>query len=422
MNYEALPKKEVLGTITVSHMTEFVAEYIRFDQLGVIDNAHKAQADSHEGGVESSLCLQLAELHSQAVDAPKTGKWTEMPKEAKVSVFPDFMMKSDKPSYPSDKVLGKLYRECRAFKDSIAREVPLKKPHIAPILLVPNFQKYQEEAKELYEEYSSQLQTLMNLYGIETEAELLSGCFLKLHSRLGREKVEIADIVSRVLSKIRENFRSKFFREFDLDEGKRGDDEVISEEMQRKASAWYYVAYSHKQATEALENVPDETPRMQFLSFPWLVDDVILSIRIRKAFELQESQSIVASISESVLKVFEEERDVLLQCYEDRLQKKNFVSRAMPGVSVALFGSSATLLFRPDSDLDLCILDPRLIALHSQMGRDEQIALLKTLHPVMKKLFKHARLVESARIPVSFFLVLFFLNLESFCAIKSPAF
>lgn len=413
MNYEALPKKEVPGTIKVSHMTAFVAEYIKFDQLGVIDNAHKAQADSHEGGVESSLCLQLAELHSQAVDAPKTGKWTEMPKEAKVSVFPDFMMKSDKPSYPSDKVLGKLYRECRAFKDSIAREVPLKKPHIVPYLLVPYFQKYQEEAKELYEEYSSQLLTLMNLYGIETEAELLSGCFLKLHSRLGREKVEIAEIVSRILAKIRGNFRSKFFKEFDLDEENREADEVISEEMQRKASAWYFVAYSHKQATDAAENDPDETPSKQFLSFPWLVDDVMLSIRMRKTFEVQESQSIVASISESVFKVFEDERHVLLQNFQDRLQKKNFISSAMPGFSVAMFGSSATLLFRPDSDLDLCVLDTRFIARHSELGRDDQIALLKTLHPVMKKLFKHARLVESARVPVSFFFLLLFIYLES---------
>ena len=157
MNYKSPPKKEVYGTITARHMTDFVAEYIRFDQLGVIDNAHKAQADCLEGGVEASLCLQLAELHSLAVDAPKTGKWPEMPKEAKVQVFPDFMMKSDKPSYPSEKVLGKLYRECRAFKDSIARDVPLKKPHIVPGLLVPNFQKYQEEAKEIYEEYSNQV-------------------------------------------------------------------------------------------------------------------------------------------------------------------------------------------------------------------------------------------------------------------------
>lgn len=407
MNYEALPKKEVLGTITVSHMTVFVAEYIKFDQLGVIDNAHKAQADSHEGGVESSLCLQLAELHSQAVDAPKTGKWTELPKEAKVSVFPDFMMKSDKPSYPSDKVLGKLYRECRAFKDSIARDVPLKKPHIVPYLLVPNFQKYQEEAKELYEEYSSQLITLMNLYGIETEAELLSGCFLKLHSRLGREKVEIAEIVSRIMTKIRENFRSRFFKEFDLGEENREVVGIISEEMQRKASAWYFVAYSHKQTTNAAENEPNETPSMQFLSFPWLVDDVMLSIRVKKTFKVQESQSIVASISESVFKVFEDERHVLLQSFQDRLQKKNFISTAMPGVSVAMFGSSATLLFRPDSDLDLCVLDPRLIARQSELSRDEQIGFLKTLHPVMKKLFKHARLVDSARVPVSFFFCYF---------------
>lgn len=157
MNYKALPKQTVYGQITVSQMTAFVAEYIRHDQLGVIDNAHKAQADNREGGVECSLCLELAELHSAAVDAPKTGKWPEMPKDAKVAVFPDFMMKSDKPSYPSDKVLGKLYRECRAFKDSIARNVPLKKPHIDPGLLVPNFQKYQEEAKETYEEYANQV-------------------------------------------------------------------------------------------------------------------------------------------------------------------------------------------------------------------------------------------------------------------------
>ena len=157
MNYKSPPKRQHFGPITTREMTEFVAEYIRFDQLGEIDNAHKAQADSIEGGVEASLCLKLAELHSLAVDAPKTGEWPKMPKEAKVSVFPDFMMKSDKPSYPSEKVLGKLFRECRAFKDSIARDVPLNKPHIVPDLLVPNFQKYQEEAKSIYEEYSNQV-------------------------------------------------------------------------------------------------------------------------------------------------------------------------------------------------------------------------------------------------------------------------
>ena len=401
MNYEAPPKKIVQGPIQIHHMTEFVAEYIRFDQLGVIDNAHKAHADCDEGGVESSLCLKLAELHSLAVDAPKTGEWPEMPKEAKVLKFPDFMMKSDKPSYPSDKVLGKLYRECRAFKDSIGREVPRKKPHIDSALLVPHFQRYQDEAKELYEEYSNQLQTLMNLYGIETEAELLSGCFLKVHSRLGREKVEIADLVGQILTKIRESFRRRFFREFEVNEDIRGAEDVISEEMRRKASAWYYVAYSNKQSTDAAENGPDETPSKQFLSFPWLVDDVMLSIRTERAFEEQESPSIVESINESVLKVFEKDRRILLPCFEERLQKKNLIAREIPGMRLALFGSSATLLFRTDSDLDLCVLNSVRVARRKGLDREEQIALLTKLHPIMKKLFKHARLVESAKVPVS---------------------
>ena len=241
----------------------------------------------------------------------------------------------------------------------------------------------------------------MNLYGIETEGELLSGCFLKLHSRLGREKVEIADIIGRILAKIRENFRRKFFEEFDLADGDPGMDEDISEEMQQKASAWYYVAYSHKNVTNPTENTPEEPPQMQFLSFPWVVDDVMLSVRLKKAFREQESQSVVTSISESVFKVFKHERDTLLQGFEDRIRKKNFIASAIPGVALALFGSSATLLFRPDSDLDLCVLSPAVIAQREELDRVSQITILKNLLSVMRKLFKHARLVEFARVPVS---------------------
>ena len=168
MNYKAPPEKEVKEPITVSHMTKFVAEYIRYDQLGVIDNAHKAQADSQVGGVKSPLCLDLAERHSRAVDAPKTGDWPEMPKEAKVTVFPDFMMKPDKPSYTSDKVLGKLHRECRAFTNSIARDIRIKKSHVESGFLVPGFQQYQEEAREKYEDYSNQVEHIKDSLDLMT--------------------------------------------------------------------------------------------------------------------------------------------------------------------------------------------------------------------------------------------------------------
>ncbi|XP_015753708.1 PREDICTED: RNA-dependent RNA polymerase 1-like [Acropora digitifera] len=353
MNYIALPQKEVNEPITVSHMTKFVAEYIRYDQLGVIDNAHKAQADSQEAGVESQLCLDLAERHSRAVDAPKTGVWPEMPREAKVTVFPDFMMKSDKPSYSSNKVLGKLYRECRSFKNSIARDILQEKPYVDPGFLIPGYQQYQEEARESYEDFSNQLQAIMNLYGIETEGELMSGCFSKFHSSIGREKIEIVQIISRFLRKMRENFREKFFEEFD----DMVDDDDITLEMQQKASAWYYVAYSSRTANNTAENTPEDPPQTQFLSFPWLMDDVILRITLVRESEVQESGGLVSSISESVFDEFEKERDTLLRDFQDRIHKKNFIRKAMPEVkALAMFGSSATFLFRKHSDLDLCCL------------------------------------------------------------------
>ena len=239
----------------------------------------------------------------------------------------------------------------------------------------------------------------MNLYGIETEAELISGCFSKFHSRIGREKFEIAQIISRFLAKMRENFRQKFFEEFDdvVD-----DDDAITLEMQQKASAWYYVAYGSGNANNAEENTPEDTPQTHFLSFPWLVDDVMLGITVDNLFEMQESGGLVSSISESVFDEFERERDTLLRDFQDRIQKKNRIWKAMPEVkALAIFGSSATFLFRENSDIDLCILSSSVIKNHEELEKKEQIAALRGFLPKMRKLFKRARILESATVPVS---------------------
>ena len=239
----------------------------------------------------------------------------------------------------------------------------------------------------------------MNLYGIETEGELISGCFSKFHSRIGREKFEIAQIISRFLTKMRKNFREKFFEEFDdmVD-----DDDAITLEMQKKASAWYYVAYGSRNANNAAENTPEDTPQTHFLSFPWLVDDVMLRITVDKVFEVQKSGGLVSSINESVFHEFEKERDTLLRDFQDRIHKKNFIWKAMPEVkALAIFGSSATLLLREHSDLDLCILSSSDIENHKELEQKEQIAELKRFLPTMRKLFKRVQIVESATVPVS---------------------
>lgn len=48
------------------------------------------------------------------MDAPKTGNWQVIDKDLKDALkrYPDFMRKMDKPSYPSERILGKMFREC----------------------------------------------------------------------------------------------------------------------------------------------------------------------------------------------------------------------------------------------------------------------------------------------------------------------
>ena len=229
MDYKALKKKEETEPITSSHMTKFVVDYIRSDQLGVIDNTHKALADQEKEGIQSDICLHLAEIHSLAVDAPKTGMWPKMPK-TKLKEYPDFMMKSDKPSYPSENVLGKLYRRCRKFKDTTSEKYN-QKMRIDESFLLSGNDKYLPHARQVYRQYRDKMEALMHLYGIHSEAEIFTGRFLKLRNRLPKEKPKIADVISEVMLGIRNDFRREFFGEFGMSEQRLTQGAKISKEV-----------------------------------------------------------------------------------------------------------------------------------------------------------------------------------------------
>lgn len=64
-------------------ITDFFLNYIRNDNLGMIANAHLVFADFSEEGARCEECLQLAALHSTAVDFPKSGVPAEIPKARK---------------------------------------------------------------------------------------------------------------------------------------------------------------------------------------------------------------------------------------------------------------------------------------------------------------------------------------------------
>ena len=430
MDYPTLPKKEQAGPITAADMTKFVVDYIRSDQLGVIDNAHKALADVEKGGVESEICLHLAELHSLAVDAPKTGKWPKMPKMRPLKTFPDFMMKSDKASYPSDKLLGKLYRRCRKFKDT-ASERHSQKMRVDKSFLLPGHDEYIEEAKELYQRYRDKMEALMRVYGIETEAEVFTGCFIKLRNRLRKEKTEIAEIVGELLFAIRSDIRREFFREFGKDGQWLVDSAQISNEMLLKASAWYTVAYTHahKQADDS-----DPVHGKRLLAFPWFINDVMLAIKERKeAPGSAQALDVKSTVGQSLARLFNEEKAWLLEEFKTRVRIKNSICRHLksfyPNHSITMIGSSATLLFDQKSDLDLCILPqrayprgsrgvPAVVPEENNSSIEDQAKTLEALIPHLKEekrsqeeeeredrnannLFYKVRLVNKKQFPVS---------------------
>ncbi|CAG8791327.1 7806_t:CDS:1, partial [Cetraspora pellucida] len=208
-----------------------------------IANAHVAKADMAENGAFHGQCMRLAQLHSEAVDFPKTGSPLDFPSELRVSRFPDFMEKPDKPSYPSQKVLGTLYRSIEVNDFNPYTDIVFDER-----LLVPGYEAYVKDARECKRDYDSEVRGLMNQYGISSEYEVA--------------------VIKRL-------YKKRFEKEFYI-EGAEGAS-IISPEsrglMEAKASAWYYVTYNK-------EEIGDD-PSDQMISFPWINHEILCQIAMR---------------------------------------------------------------------------------------------------------------------------------------------
>ena len=140
MKYDGLAANVKNGPITSDDLKEFMVFFIKNDKLGVIANTHVAFADQFKEGVRDPACMALAKLFSFAVDFPKTGYIAEIPKEIRIEKYPDFMQKSDVPSYASHRIIGKLFREIKAIMNE---EIPEDSYEGIPInkeLLTPGYQ------------------------------------------------------------------------------------------------------------------------------------------------------------------------------------------------------------------------------------------------------------------------------------------
>ncbi|XP_061186848.1 uncharacterized protein LOC133194972 [Saccostrea echinata] len=271
MDFPKAEKTKLVSDVRLKDIVDFLANYIKNDNLGIIANAHLALADSEEEGVFSSHCLELAKLHSEAVDFPKTGKCPRIGKDICPEKYPDFMMKSDKIQYISSKILGKLYHQCQSFLNNIKRqetsEFLIDDELDSPLTNLTD--KEREDANFQRKIYNEKLQVIMNVYGLENEFEAISGLIKRLKRKRGclkNEEFQIGKIVREKVSSLMQGTRKTFFEEFD---GEKSKFSCETEKLiLRKARAWYTVTYK-------MSNSP-------FLSFPWVVADVLSKVKNRQ--------------------------------------------------------------------------------------------------------------------------------------------
>lgn len=234
------------------------------DNLGAISTAHMIHADREPDKAFNEKCLQLATLHSMAVDFAKTGAPAEMPRILKPREFPDFMGRVEKPMYISNGVLGKLYRATVASKLlESSNSVWLEKIDQATYdhdLEVSGFEAFIKTAESHRDQFTEKLRAIMNYYGAESEDEILTGNLRIRAAYLQRDNRRYGDMKDRILLALKS--LKKEAKEWFNSSCK-------VEEHQQMASAWYHVTYhpSYSQGT------------MKFLSFPWIKGDILLKIK-----------------------------------------------------------------------------------------------------------------------------------------------
>lgn len=237
------------------------------DSLGAISNAHLIHADREPDKALSSKCLELANLHSMAVDFAKTGAPAEMPRALKPKEFPDFMERWEKPMYVSQGVLGKLYRATIQFihqtKPNTDLSTKISSDAFDQDLVVDGYEAFLETAESHKEQYLDKMSTLFNYYGAESEVEILTGNLQKKSTYLQYDNRRYGEVKERILVSVKSLMKEVkgWFRS-----------SCSEEDRQKLASAWYYVTY-HPSYSHCSGNC---------LGFPWAVGDILLDIKSAK--------------------------------------------------------------------------------------------------------------------------------------------
>lgn len=239
--------------VKVNDLISFFVTYMKNDSLSSIAIAHLVQADQLEGGPKHPICIELARLHSDAVDYPKSGKAAHLRDKLRPRQNPHFMEKPGR-SYHSKTVLGQLFdvvskRETRAgydgkmvFDERIMRRFALPDDVLT-------------KARIIKRQHDRALRQIMNQWEIGTEFEVWS-TFIVDKPRSGSD-YRMQETMGPVITNHRERFRNACIRVA----GSR--DPVV---------LYPFIAAAYRVTWEAVEVARLHNEQEPLISFPWIFE------------------------------------------------------------------------------------------------------------------------------------------------------
>lgn len=290
MDHVGAPPK-LVQKITLRDIFDFIIDFMKNDSLGQIAFAHLAFAHDpiaarhgrpgqRDCRAFSDPCIKLADLHSIAVDFPKTGIAAVMPMELRRTSFPDFMQVPRKPSFISDTPLSLMFREINANVIDYRPAVKYDKT----LCDVPNMIEHISAARELKRRYDESVRRLMTQYGIKSEVEVVTGFILSYDSQFAGHQREYSMRVdvAQQYGVIRDSVRAEIQQLCSRNEaGEMVEFHLTEQNKEAFVAAMYDVTFSDMLQDE---HVPGEIEAGSppAMSFPWVEHDVLGRLSARR--------------------------------------------------------------------------------------------------------------------------------------------
>ncbi|KAI1379993.1 RNA dependent RNA polymerase-domain-containing protein [Hypoxylon crocopeplum] len=274
MLHDTVKPMELKRDVRVADLISFFVRYMKNDALSTIAHAHLAKSDALFDGPKNSQCVELAKLHSNAVDYPKTGQEAYLKPSLRPKRFPHFMEKPPHKTYHSNKILGKLYDQVAkidfkpnlggAFDERLLRRYALKDDLLKTVRMIKR-------------QYDRAMLQIMNQHDVETEFEVWS-TFILTRPRVGSE-YKRQESMDPVITSHRQRFKEACTKLA----GSRDPKSIYP-----VVAATYRVTWEEVQLVQASRQ-QRSTEEMPLISFPWIFEYELGKIAtLNGEFELKE--------------------------------------------------------------------------------------------------------------------------------------